>query len=390
MTGLCTAFPGLPAVDGIDRQFPRGFGFGFMDIRIRSKIADLDTRLAALGELRGQLEQLLGECFGGWHTDWTRPALDPRHGGASGHGPGVTAVAPRLERALLPLVLAVTVLGLSLPGPARAAVAANGITIALVVLVAAVGLGLPRSAITDARMHAGRVLLAVAIPLFALPALAWTAGRLLPPGPLRDGILAVGVAPAEVASVALAALAGASATLAAAVLIASTLGTVLLAGPTLHLLAPGSSHFSTLSLLVSLLAIIALPLIAGIVVRAALPAGHHRQAEQVSSQAASLAVLVLIWLVAGQAHLGQAYLRAALALLLFLAASVLLAAALTRRLAGSVSTALFLPVAMRDFAIAAGIATRAFGAPAAAALGLYGVLVLALGTATARLAHTRR
>lgn len=303
----------------------------------------------------------------------------------------MTAVVARLERALLPLVLAVTALGLLLPGPARAANdGGGGITIALVVLVAAVGLGLPLSAIADARMHAGRLALTVVVPLIGLPAVAWTASRLLPPGPLRDGILAVGVAPAEVATVALAALAGASAALAAAVLIGSTLGTVLLAGPALHLLAPGSSHFSTLSLLISLLAIIALPLTTAIIVRAALPAATRQHADQASSAAASLAVLVLIWLVASQAHLGQAYLRAGLALLLFLAASAALGAALTRGLPRPVGTALFLPVAMRDFAIAAGVATRAFGAPAAAALGLYGVLVLALGTTTARIAHTRR
>jgi hypothetical protein len=38
---------------------------------------------------------------------------------------------------------------------------------------------------------------------------------------------------------------------------------------------------------------------------------------------------------------------------------------------------------MRDFAIAAGIATTAFGPAAAAPLGLYGILVLVWGTAVA-------
>jgi ACR3 family arsenite efflux pump ArsB len=302
---------------------------------------------------------------------------------------GVSAAVARLERALLPLVLVVTALGLLLPAPARAVGDANGITIALVVLVAAVGLGLPLTAVADARRHSRRLLVVVVVPLLGLPALAWATSRLLPPGALQDGILAVGVAPAEVATVALAALAGASAALAAAVLIGSTLGTVLLAGPVLHVLAPGSSHFSTLALLVSLLGIIALPLAAAMTVRAALPTARRHHADQVSSAAASLAVLVLIWLVAGQAHLGQAYLLAGLALLLFLAGSALLGAALTRGLPHPIRTALVLPVALRDFAIAAGIATRAFGAPAAAALGIYGVLVLALGTATTRIAHRR-
>jgi hypothetical protein len=38
---------------------------------------------------------------------------------------------------------------------------------------------------------------------------------------------------------------------------------------------------------------------------------------------------------------------------------------------------------MRDFAVAAGIAASAFGAPSAAPLGLYGVLVIVWGMALA-------
>ena len=48
------------------------------------------------------------------------------------------------------------------------------------------------------------------------------------------------------------------------------------------------------------------------------------------------------------------------------------------------ATAVVLPVAMRDFAVAAGIATAAFGPAAAAPLGAYGVLVLLLGAVLAR------
>ncbi len=49
---------------------------GDMETRIRSKITDLDTRLAALGELRGQLEQLLCDCCDGQHTARACPALE--------------------------------------------------------------------------------------------------------------------------------------------------------------------------------------------------------------------------------------------------------------------------------------------------------------------------
>lgn len=297
-------------------------------------------------------------------------------------------LASFLERSLLPLVVMAGGVGLALPAPARAADAANGITVVLVVLVAAVGLGLPVAAFTETRRHAGRIWLVVLAPLIGLPALAWAASRLLPPGPLHDGILAAGVAPAEVASVALAGIAGGSAALAATILVGSTVGSVLLAGPTLHLLAGAGNSFSSGRLLVSLLEIVAVPLAAGLTLRATLPAAHRHTADQLSSTVASVAVLVLIWLVAGQAHLGLAYLRGAAALLVFLAGSTLLGTALTTGMAKPDRTSLLLPVAMRDFAIAAGIATRAFGPPAASVLGLYGVLVLILGAAAARTTNT--
>lgn len=185
------------------------------------------------------------------------------------------------------------------------------------------------------------------------------------PGPLRDGVLSAGVAPTEVAAVALAALAGGSAALSATVLIGSTIGSVLLAGPTLNLLATTTGNSSTGSLLVSLLKVVALPLAVGITARVALPARRAPGADTLSSAGASLAVLVLIWLVASQAHLGTAYLQAGLALLLFLAASTIIGALLARGLPPPIRTSLLLPVAMRDFAIAAGIAAQAFGPEAA-------------------------
>ena len=53
-------------------------------------------------------------------------------------------------------------------------------------------------------------------------------------------------------------------------------------------------------------------------------------------------------------------------------------------------TAIVLPTAMRDFAVAAGIAVSAFGAAAAAPLGIYGLLVLIFGAAAVSVARRRR
>ncbi|WP_219419482.1 MerR family DNA-binding transcriptional regulator [Pseudonocardia nigra] len=52
------------------------------DMEIRSKIAELDDKLAALSELRGSLERLLASCCDGRHGEQPCPALSPhRHPG---------------------------------------------------------------------------------------------------------------------------------------------------------------------------------------------------------------------------------------------------------------------------------------------------------------------
>jgi len=297
-----------------------------------------------------------------------------------------------LDRWLILAVLAAAGLGIIWPVPARALAAHNGISAALIVLVAATGFGLPAGALQQARAAAGRVLAALAAGALILPALAFAVSRLVAPGPLRLGVLAAGVAPSEVASVALAVLAGGQAAIAVAVLVGSTAVCVLIAAAELHVLAGGAA-FSTAGLISALALIIALPLLAG---AAARKVADRRQivaavtADQAAMVVATVAVLVLIWLVAGQAHPDARYLRAGLALLLFLAGSTLAGGAVGLGLPRSPAVSLLLPVAMRDFAIAAGIATAAFGPAAAAPLGIYGILVLLFGAAVARLVRPRR
>jgi predicted Na+-dependent transporter len=302
----------------------------------------------------------------------------------------MTAVAGWLERWLHLLVVALAALGLLWPGPAHLVVDDHGITVALVVLVAAVGLGLPTATVVDSRQHAGRIAVTVLVSAVVLPAVAFAAGRAVPAGPLRLGVLAAGVAPSEVAAVALAALAGGSAAISAAVLIGSTATSVVLAGPVLHLLAGSGTTFSSGSLLLSLFCIVVVPLTLAALLRARLPSRLQDRADSASSMTASIAVLVLIWLVAGEAQIGLAYLQAGFALLLYLAGSTVLATLLAARLPRPTRLSLLLPVAMRDFAIAAGIASQAFGPAAAAALGLYGVLVLLFGATTARLSRAQQ
>ena len=88
-------------------------------------------------------------------------------------------------------------------------------------------------------------------------------------------------------------------------------------------------------------------------------------------------------MIAAEVHISFGYFGVLGALGIFLAGSILLGLAIGRGSQRPVAVSLLLTTSMRDFAIAAGIATTAFGPAAAAPLGLYGILVLVWGTASA-------
>lgn len=313
-------------------------------------------------------------------------------GGTESRYPGRTArglperVAGWLDQWLVPLVLVVAALGVAFPIPGQHLAGADGIPVALAVLVASTGVSITLGQFRQARDAIRRLLVILAVTSVVLPAMAWAASHLLGPGPLRDGVLATGVAPAEVASVALAGIGGGDAALTAALLVGSTLVTVLAAGPILSVLGAAATVSST-TLLTQLALVVALPLAAGITARTTLRLTHAALA--ISAAVGTLALLVLLWQVASQITLQAAYLPVALALLAYLAGGAVLGWLLTTGLPPARRLALTLPVAMRDFAVAAGIATAAFGPPAAAPLGVYGVLVLLAGALAARQTHRK-
>ncbi len=298
----------------------------------------------------------------------------------------LAAAAGAAERFLLPLVLVVAAAGVALPGPGRAAAAHRGIDAALAVLVFATGLSLRLADLAAVRTAWRRVAIALAVSTVALPALAWAASRLISDPVLRAGMLTVGVAPAEVATVALCVIAGGEAAVCAVILAASTLLAVLAAGPVLDL-AGAAATVPAAALLGTLALVVALPLAAGIGLRAAWAPGPRADpAVRIGTVAALLA---LLWQVASQIRLDAGYLRVSAALAAFLAGSALLGGLLSARLPAGRGVAVLLPVTMRDFAVAAGIAATAFGPAAAAPLGVYGVFVLVAGTVIAQVAGRR-
>jgi predicted Na+-dependent transporter len=299
----------------------------------------------------------------------------------------LSRLADALEKFLLPLVLAVAALGIGFPAPGQRAEAADGILIALAVLVFCTGTSMTFAEMGAVRTAGRRLAVVLPATTAGLPVLAWAASHLVSGAAARGGILSAGVAPAEVASVALTGLAGGDAVLAAGLLAASTVLTVLLAGPILSL-AGAHSSASQLSLLVTLALVVALPLAAGAGLRSLDPFGGREQ--PLARVLGTVSLLVLLWQVASQIQVRAGEAAVLLALLAYLAGGAALGALLARggsATTGERRTAIVLTTAMRDFAVAAGIAASAFGAAAAAPLGIYGLLVLIFGSAAAYLAR---
>ncbi len=284
-------------------------------------------------------------------------------------------------------VLAAAVLGLSLQPPLAWAADRQGINILLAILVFATAVTIDPAALRRLTRTWPSLVAVLAAGITVLPALAWAVAQIAAAGPLRNGIMTLGLAPCEIASVATTAMAAGEAALAAGALIGSTALTVAAAGPLLALEA-GHAAIRPGHIIASLALIVVLPLAAGIALRsrAPLPA----RAEHAAAITAVAAVAALVALIAAEVRLSARYLPVTLALIAFLAGSALTGWLLGARARRAVAVAVLLTTSMRDFAIAAGLAAAAFGPAAAAPLGLYGILVLAWGTASAGILRQRR
>ncbi|HEY3941338.1 MAG TPA: hypothetical protein VGL60_02535 [Acidimicrobiales bacterium] len=290
----------------------------------------------------------------------------------------LSRVAAAYPELLIVLVAAGT--GLALARPLRWLDGRQGINVLLVVLVFATAVTVSTDALGRLRSAWPHLVATLAIGVILLPALSWLASRVVTAGSLRNGIMTVGLAPCEIASVATTGLAGGEPALAAAVLIGSTALSVAVAGPILSVEASGA-HVHSGHILINLAVVVALPLVAGLTLRA--KTGITPLREVAATNAATAALAGLVALVAAQVHLGTAYFAVFAAIVIVIGVSAVIAALLGRTLSPQRATALLLTISMRDFAIAAGLASAAFGPASAAPLGLYGVAVIIWGTAVA-------
>jgi predicted Na+-dependent transporter len=294
---------------------------------------------------------------------------------APGRLRGVVDAYPEL---LLALVAAGV--GLAVAAPLRRVDAHQGINIFLFILVFATAVNVSTDALGRVAAVWRQLGAALVIGAGVLPAVSWLAARVVTAGTLRDGVMTIGLAPCEIASVAATGLAGGEAATAAAILVGSTALSVATAGAVLSVEARGT-HVHPGHVLVDLVVVVAVPLAAGLLLRAR--AGTNPRREHAATRIATGSLAALVALVAAQVHLGVAYLGVLAATVIVIAVSAAIGTALGRSTSSRQAVPLLLTLSMRDFAIAAGLASAAFGPAAAAPLGLYGVVVIVWGTAVA-------
>lgn len=294
----------------------------------------------------------------------------------------------RIAEAVLPLALLAGLLALISPS---ATLAANPDFI-LAVLVLATALGIHPGRFMELRSRWRLVLTLSVVPFAVLAPAAWALSRLFS-SPTREGILALGMAPTEVAAVGLVALAGGDAALALAAVTGSLVVSAL-AGPlVLATLFAGTAGDAGGAggggeLVVRFALVVILPLLVGALARAFVPKLADFEPE--FSAASTLAVAVLVYAslsgVGGGAGPGAALAAPLVGSVLFLLISAGFAL-VSVFIAGGRQYRGTLPLVLgtRDFAVAAALAAKAFGPPTAAVAGVYGVLMLIAGAAAASL-----
>jgi bile acid:Na+ symporter, BASS family len=286
----------------------------------------------------------------------------------------------RVPGVLTPLALLAAVLGLVAPSATLAA--RSDLLLALLVLATALGISF--ADLARLRDHVRGVVVLSLLPLPLLAGAAWLLGQAFAP-PIRDGLLAVGLSSAEVASVGLVALAGADATIALGVVTGSLVLAALVGPLAIGWLSGSAVHVSSAHLLVRFALVVLVPLLVGVAARSR--SALARRLASVDGEregVAALTVAVLVYAALSGTH-GAHHLGAALlASVAFLAVCGCLAA-LWRRVDARRASAIpgAFTIGMRDFAVAAALATQAFGTAAGAVPGVYGVVMLVAAAVTA-------
>ena len=286
----------------------------------------------------------------------------------------------------LVIVAVAAAVGLTVQSPLARVVRHQGIDVLLVVLVFSTAITVEPRSLRQLSASWRQLSLALVVGASVLPALSWLVSHMVAAGSLRNGITTIGLAPCEIAAIATTGMASGDVALAAGILIGSTLVSVAVAGPILAFEVPGASVHPA-HIIVNLLVIVAVPLAVGVSIRTV--ADIRPRGETIAATTSTFAVAALVALVASEVHLSRRYLVVLGAVLAFLVASTVVGRIIDVGGGQPAMRALLLTTSMRDFAIAAALATAAFGPEAAAPLGLYGIVVLIWGTGCAGFMRAR-
>jgi ACR3 family arsenite efflux pump ArsB len=276
-------------------------------------------------------------------------------------------------------LLALVAAGLALIAPSSRVADHSDLLLAALVLLTALGITATELR-DDVRRHRTSIAVLSVAPMVALSLAAWLIGRPFAPS-IRDGLLAVGAASSEVATVGLVTLAGADATIALGALAGSLVVSALLGPVALGVLSSQGGHGGTGHLLARFALVVIVPLIAGVALRSALPRLQRWDPER--EGLAALAVATLVYAALSGTSKAHHLAPALVASLGFLVVSAALAELWRRTTPRPVAVPGALCIAMRDFAVAAALASQAFGSAAAIVPGVYGVVMLLAGSAAA-------
>lgn len=280
-------------------------------------------------------------------------------------------------------VLALAAAGLALLVPSSFVAANVDVLLAALVLCTAIDIDPGR---LPPALGRWRLVIGLALaPLIALTGAAWAVAQFVH-GVDHVGVIALGVAPTEVASVGLIGLMAGPAELAIAVLTVSLVLSAVLGPPLLVLLAGGGQTAHVLPLLGRFALVVIVPLTVGLLARAARP-GLVRAGAPLPAISSLLVVALIYASLSGTRGSGLA--TAAAAGGAFLAISALIATTFLPFLGHGHDRTLALTIGMRDFAVAATLAAGAAGAGAARVAGVYGVLMLVAGASLTGVVRSR-
>jgi BASS family bile acid:Na+ symporter len=277
-------------------------------------------------------------------------------------------------------LLAGLAVALALAAPSRSLARRSDLLLSILVLFTAIAIE-PRRLIALRERPVTLAVLSLA-PFLGLTAIAWVLSRPFG-GATRDGVLSLGLSSSEVASVGLVALAGGDVVLALGVLTGSLVAAAVL-GPVLAVLvAHTSGHAGGLRLLGRFALVVLVPLTGGLVLRRLLP--RLADAEDAIGGLSALTVCLLLYAALSGLNGGRELLDDALGSLAFMIVAGGLAILATRLIGHADAPTVGLTTWLRDFAVAAALATQAFGPSAASVAGVYGALMLLGGAITATL-----